>query len=115
MDKKDIQDNVNAATDAVKEGAEKVSESIGNATKKTIDTLEPITEKVRENVLGFGEIIVTVSVLVGLFTAVLGGISEMGNVGFFSGLSSMLQNVVSVVMGALVIFLLFAIKKNTDK
>ena len=115
MDKKDVQDNVAAATDKVKEGAEKVSESIENATQKTIDIFDPITAKVRDNVLGFGEIIVTISVLIGLFTAIVGGFSEMGNVGFFSGFSSMLKDIVSVIMGALVIFLLFAIKKNTDK
>ncbi len=85
------------------------SESI---SEKCISLLSPITEKVREIVLGFGEIIVTISVLIGLVTAIIGGLSDILNVGFFAGLSTMLSDIVSVVMGALVIFLLFAIYKK---
>jgi hypothetical protein len=45
----------------------------------------------------------------------IAGLTEMGNVGFFTGLTSMVNSMVNVIMGALVIFLLFAIKKNGDK
>lgn len=77
--------------------------------------LSPITEKVRDIVLSFGELIVTVSVIIGLITAIIGGFSDMINVGFFAGLSSMFTDMVGVIMGALVIFLLFAIYRNGEK
>ncbi|MBN2721776.1 MAG: hypothetical protein JXQ77_03030 [Campylobacterales bacterium] len=91
------------------------TETLTNATEKTVGFFEPITHQVREVVLGFGEVVVTIFVVVGLVAAVIGGLSDMANVGFFAGLSSMFQEIVTVVMGALVIFLLFAIKDNLDK
>jgi phosphoglycerol transferase MdoB-like AlkP superfamily enzyme len=99
----------------VEEVTETMSEKVDNIAEKCIKFFSPITEKVRELVLGFGEIIVTVSVLIGVITAVIGGISDMINIGFFTGLSNMFSNIVSVIMGALVIFLLFAIYRNGQK
>jgi len=66
-------------------------------------------------VLAFGEIIVTISVIIGLVTALVGGLSDMANIGFFTGLSNMFSNFINVIMGALVIFLLFAIYRNGEK
>ena len=83
--------------------------------EKCINFFSPITEKVRDIVLGFGEIIVTVSVIIGIATAVISGLSNMVHIGFFTGLSTMFSEIVSVIMGALVIFLLFAIYRNGEK
>jgi len=91
------------------------TETLSNATEKTVGFFEPITHQVREVILGFGEIVVTIFVVVGIVAAIIGGLSDMANVGFFAGLSSMFQEIVTVVMGALVIFLLFAIKDSLDK
>ena len=82
---------------------------------KGILFLSPITEKVRDIVLAFGELIVTISVIIGLGTAIIGGFSDMVNVGIFAGLSTMFSDIVSVIMGALVVFLLFAIYRNGEK
>ena len=92
-----------------------ITEKLIDTTEKTFDFFEPITHKVRAVVLGFGEVLVTIFVVVGVIAAVIGGLSDMANVGFFAGLSSMFQEMVTVVMGALAIFLLFAIKENLDK
>ncbi|CUV66256.1 hypothetical protein BN3087_690004 [Sulfurovum sp. enrichment culture clone C5] len=92
-----------------------ITEKLIDTTEKTFDFFEPITHKVRAVVLGFGEVLVTIFVVVGVIAAVIGGLSDMANVGFFAGLSSMFQEMVTVVMGALVIFLLFAIKESLDK
>lgn len=91
-----------------------ITERLIDTTEKTFDFFEPITHKVREIVLGFGEVVVTIFVVVGIAAAIIGGLSDMANVGFFAGLSSMFQEIVTVVMGALVIFLLFAIKESLD-
>jgi predicted lipid-binding transport protein (Tim44 family) len=91
------------------------TETLSNATEKTVGFFEPITHQVREAILSFGEVVVTIFVVVGLVAAVIGGLSDMANVGFFAGLSSMFQEIVTVVMGALVIFLLFAIKDSLDR
>ncbi|MFA5502486.1 MAG: hypothetical protein WC253_07610 [Sulfurovaceae bacterium] len=91
------------------------TETLSNATEKTVGFFEPITHQVREAILTFGEVVVTIFVVVGLVAAVIGGLSDMANVGFFAGLSSMFQEIVTVVMGALVIFLLFAIKDSLDR
>lgn len=92
-----------------------ITEKLIDTTEKTFDFFEPITHKVRSIVLGFGEVVVTIFVVIGIIEAVIGGLSDMANVGFFAGLSSMFQEIVSVGMGALVIFLLFAIKESLDK
>lgn len=76
--------------------------------------LQKSAEKIRTLVLDFGEIIVTATVIVALVTAVVNGFSTMGNVCFFSGLSAMFNDIVSTVLGALVIYLLFTIYKNTE-
>jgi len=91
------------------------NETVNEKIEKGIALFTPITEKVRETVLSFGEIIVTISVIIGLVTAVVGGLSDMANVGFFAGLSTMFSSIVNVIMGALVIFLLFAIYRNGEK
>jgi len=82
---------------------------------KLIVSLSPITEKVRDIVLAFGELIVTVSVIVGVVTAIIAGASDMMHIGIGAGLSTMFNGIVNVVMGALVIFLLFAIYRNGEK
>lgn len=110
-----VEEVVEKVEETVKETVEDVKEGASSMFDKCLNIISPITDKVRSFVLGFGEIILTISVIIGLVSAILAGVSEMGNVGFFTGLSSMLQGMISVVMGALVIFLLFAIKKNTDK
>ncbi len=92
---------------------EAISEKIHRATDKGLEIFDPITDTVREIVLKFGEIILTVSIIIGLGSAVIGGLTTMGNVGFFTGLNAMFSDSVKVIMGALVIFLLFAIHKNT--
>ena len=97
------------------ENTEEVTQKSSNILGKGIVFLSPITEKVRDIVLGFGELIVTVSVIIGLVTAVISGITDIGNHGLFTGLTSMLSDMVSVIMGALVIFLLFAIYRNGEK
>lgn len=97
------------------EKVEEVERKPGNILGRGILFLSPITEKVRDIVLGFGELIVTVSVIVGLITAIIGGFSNMTNVGFLAGLSSMFADMIGVIMGALVIFLLFAIYRNGEK
>ncbi|MDD5358954.1 MAG: hypothetical protein PHI79_01630 [Sulfurovaceae bacterium] len=91
-----------------------ITEKLIDSTEKTFNFFEPITHQVRALVLGFGEVVVTIFVVVGIVAAVIGGLSDMANVGFFAGLSSMFQEIVTVVMGALAIFLLFAIKENLD-
>ncbi|MDD5406568.1 MAG: hypothetical protein PHE73_06490 [Sulfurovaceae bacterium] len=91
------------------------SETLGNATEKTVNFFEPITHQVRDVILTFGEVVVTIFVVVGIAAAIIGGLSDMANVGFFAGLSSMFQEIVTVVMGALAIFLLFAIKDRLDQ
>lgn len=91
-----------------------ITEKLIDTTEKTFDFFEPITHKVRAVVLGFGEVVVTIFVVVGIIAAIIGGLSDMANVGFFAGLSSMFQEIVTVVMGALAIFLLFAIKEKLD-
>jgi hypothetical protein len=98
----------------IEENAKDAQESAKKSWKEYGNMLEPITRKVRDFVLGFGEIIVTISVIFGLISALIAGLADMGNVGFFTGLTTMINNMVSVVMGALVIFLLFAIKNNGD-
>ncbi len=101
------------------DAAEKMTKQLGEGAEKfgskLIGICEPITQKVRDVVLGFGEVIVTISVIIGIVTAIIGGLADMGNIGFFTGLVNMIEGIVGVVMGALVIFLLFAIKKNGDK
>jgi hypothetical protein len=94
---------------------ETISEKLNKATEKGLDIFDPITNTVRDIVLKFGEIILTVSIIIGLGNAVLQGLTTMGNVGFFSGISSMIEDMVKVIMSAIVIFLLFAIYKNTNK
>ena len=110
-----VEEVVEKVTDTVEDTVEDVKDGAKSMFDKCLNIMSPITDKVRSFVLGFGEIILTVSVIIGLVSAILGGISDMGNVGFFTGLSNMLQGMISVVMGALVIFLLFAINKNTQK
>jgi len=97
------------------EKVEEVEKKSSNFIGRGIIFLSPITEKVRDIVLGFGELIVTVSVIVGVVAAVIGGVSDMGNIGFFAGLSSIFTEIVGVIMAALVIFLLFAIYRNGEK
>jgi hypothetical protein len=94
---------------------ETITEKLNKATEKGLDIFDPITNKVREIVLKFGEIILTVSIVIGLGNAVLQGLTTMGNVGFFSGIGTMIEDMVKVIMSAIVIFLLFAIYKNTGK
>ena len=137
MDEKKISEEIVDAADAVKEvveeapnrldeglnkavdSAEKMTKQLGEGAEKLgnklVDACEPITRKVRDVVLGFGEVIVTISVIIGIVTAIIGGLADMGNIGFFTGLVNMIEGIVGVIMGALVIFLLFAIKKNGDK
>lgn len=91
------------------------TETLGSATEKTVNFFEPITHQVRDIILTFGEVVVTIFVVVGIAAAIIGGLSDMANVGFFAGLSSMFQEIVTVVMGALAIFLLFAIKDRLDQ
>ncbi len=109
-------DTTETKVEEIADQAEAVAEDIKAKSKKIFDRylplLETITEKVRNFVLSFGELIVTVTVIIGLVTAVLDGITDMGNVGFFSGLATMFNGAVSAVMGALIIFLLFAIYKK---
>lgn len=122
----DLSQKAKHATESAKEGFEhftenashataNISESISEATNKTVSFFEPITQKVRDIILGLGEVIVTIFAVVGIVAAIVNGLSDMATIGFFSGLSSMFQSIVSVVMGALVIFLLFAIKDSLDK
>jgi hypothetical protein len=94
---------------------ETISEKLNKATEKGLDIFDPITNTVRDIVLKFGEIILTVSIIIGLGNAVLQGLTTMGNVGFFSGIGTMIEDMVKVIMSAIVIFLLFAIYKNTNK
>jgi hypothetical protein len=94
---------------------ETISDKLNKATAKGLDIFDPITNTVREIVLKFGEIILTVSIIIGLGNAVLQGLTTMGNVGFFTGVSAMIEDMVKVIMGALVIFLLFAIRKEVSK
>jgi len=122
----DLSQKAKHATESAKEGFEhfaenasnataNISESISDATHKTVSFFEPITQKVRGIVLGLGEVIVTIFAVVGIVAGVINGLSDMATIGFFAGLSGMFQSIVSVVMGALVIFLLFAIKDSLDK
>lgn len=122
----DIGQKAKNATASAKEGLEhlaegashataNISESISEATQKTVSFFKPITEKVRGLVLGLGEVIVTIFAVVGIVAAIISGLSDMATTGFFTGLSNMFISIVSVVMGALVIFLLFAIKDSLDK
>lgn len=90
------------------------NDTMSSRVDKCVSFFAPITEKVRDIVLGFGEIIVTISVIIGLVTAIIGGISDMFNVSFFAGISTMFSDIVNVIMGALVIFLLFAIYRNGE-
>ena len=113
--KEEVKEGAEATSETISDKAEAAKESIEEKVDKGVKALAPITDKVRELVLGFGEIILTVTVIIGLVSAVISGLSDMGNVGFFTGLGNMFQSISSVIMGALVIFLLFAIKKNTDK
>jgi hypothetical protein len=112
---KTVEEAAEKIAEEVGEAAESVNEKVSSASKKFMDYITPITEKVRDLVLGFGEIIITVTVIIGLISALIGGLSEMGNVGFFSGLSSMFTEMSGVIMGALMIFLLFGIYRNTEK
>jgi hypothetical protein len=95
--------------------AEKKAGMLSGLLGKTIVTLSPLMEKVRDIVLGFGELIVTVSVIIGLITALINGFSDMANIGFFAGLGTMFSEAVTVITGALVVFLLFAIYRNGEK
>jgi len=110
--KEEAVETVEEVVETAKEATKNISEKVNEATDKAIGFFNPITEKVRDIVLGFGELIVTVSVIIGLITAILGGITDMGNLGFFTGLTNMFSAMISVVMGALVIFLLFAIYRK---
>jgi hypothetical protein len=101
--------------DEVDEAQMSFVEKINDATEKTISFFDPITQKVRGIVLGIGEIIVTIAAVVGIIAAILGGFSDMSKIGFFAGLSSMFKGIVGVIMGALFIFLLFAIKEALEK
>ena len=99
----------------VEEETKKTEKKPSNILGRSILFLSPITERTRDIVLGFGELIVTVSVLIGLITAIIGGFSDILNVGVFAGISNMFTDMVNVIMGALVIFLLFAIYRNGQK
>jgi hypothetical protein len=101
--------------DEIDEAQMSFAEKINDATEKTISFFDPITQKVRGIVLGIGEIIVTIAAVVGIIAAILGGFSDMSKIGFFAGLSSMFKGIVGVIMGALFIFLLFAIKEALEK
>ncbi|MEJ2488467.1 MAG: hypothetical protein P8Y50_01470 [Sulfurovaceae bacterium] len=101
--------------DEVDEAQMSFVEKINDATEKTISFFDPITQKVRNVVLGIGEIIVTIAAVVGIVAAILGGFSDMSKIGFLAGLSSMFKVIVGVIMGALFIFLLFAIKEALEK
>lgn len=101
--------------DEIDEAQTSFTEKINDATEKTISFFDPITQKVRGIVLGIGEIIVTIAAIVGIIAAILGGFSDMSKIGFFAGLSSMFKGIVGVIMGALFIFLLFAIKEALEK
>jgi hypothetical protein len=101
--------------DEIDEAQMSFTEKINDATEKTISFFDPITQKVRGIVLGIGEIIVTIAAVVGIIAAILGGFSDMSKIGFFAGLSSMFKGIVGVIMGALFIFLLFAIKEALEK
>ncbi|HGZ69792.1 MAG TPA: hypothetical protein ENK87_00470 [Nitratifractor sp.] len=106
---------VEEVAEKVEDAAKEAGKKTGSYYKKCMNFLQKSTEKIRTLVLDFGEIIVTATVIVGLITAVVNGLSTMGNAGFFSGLSAMFNDIVSTILGALVIFLLFAIYKNTQK
>ena len=101
--------------DEIDEAQMSFVEKINDAAEKTISFFDPITQKVRNVVLGIGEIIVTIAAIVGIVAAILGGFSDMSKIGFFAGLSSMFKGIVGVIMGALFIFLLFAIKEALEK
>ena len=101
--------------DEIDEAQMSFVEKINDAAEKTISFFDPITQKVRNVVLGIGEIIVTIAAVVGIVAAILGGFSDMSKIGFFAGLSSMFKGIVGVIMGALFIFLLFAIKEALEK
>ncbi len=107
-----------AAKIAAEESGENTEQTSGKAAgycEKCQKLIGPVTEKVRDLVLGFGEIIITVTVVIALISAFVGGLSAMGNVGFFAGLSYMFTEMANVIMGALVLFLLFGIYRNTEK
>jgi hypothetical protein len=101
--------------DTLKELSMQTLSALKELSTKTMNFLEPLTQKVRDLVLTFGELIVTASIIIGVASAVIDGLSTMSTVGFFAGLSSMFSNIISIIMGALVIFLLFAIYKNTKQ
>lgn len=98
----------------VKEGTAKVASKVDESVQKTMNFFSPITDKISSVVLGFGEIIITIALVFGLVLEVFNGLSLMGE-SFIDGLIQMLQGMISVVMASLILFLLFAIKKNTDK
>ena len=106
----ETQENLNT-----QESKENFKDKMQNRCSKLVEKCGPIVDTVRETVLNFGEIILTISVIIGVISAIIGGLADMGNVGFFTGLVNMFQGIVTVVMSALVIFLLFAIKRNTEK
>ena len=111
----EIDEKIEEIDEAIDEAEISFTEKINDAAQKTVSFFDPITQKVRDIVLGIGEIIVTISAVVGIIAAILGGFSDMAEIGFFAGLSSMFKGIVGVIMGALFIFLLFAIKEALEK
>ncbi len=99
----------------VSDAAKETSAKAGNLWSKILGFLDPITSVIGDFVVESGKVIVTLSVLIGLVSVVIGGLADMGNVGFFTGLSSIFHNAIDVVMGGLTILVLIAIKENTDK
>jgi len=110
-----MQEEIKDKIEDVKEGTARVANKVDEGMQKTMGFFAPITDKISSLVLGFGEIIITIALVFGLAIEVMNGLSVMGEVGFIDGLLQMLQGIISVVMAALILFLLFAIKKNTDK
>jgi len=98
-------------SEAAKETSEKVEKSWG----KFLGFLDPLTNKIGEFVVDSGKVIVTLSILIGLISVLIGGFADMGNVGFFTGLSNIFHNAITVIMSGLTILVLIAIKENTDK
>lgn len=113
--KEEVEEIIEDVSETASEAKVNFTETITQATEKTIGFFDPITNRVRDIVLGLGEIIVTIFVLIGVVAAIIGGFSDMSTVGFFAGLSSIIKGIVGVVMAALIIFLLFDIKKNLEK
>lgn len=100
------------ATDQAKKAFNQTTEKLKNM--KVEENLNSISAKVKDFVIKYGTILITVGVVLGLAKSLVSGVVAMSD-NFIDGLFTMFFSASSILLGAFVIFLLIEIKDQLVK